>query len=151
MSEQARMTPPLVRNFLMKKNLWFHVADQQQEQLLQNYCHFLYTLLLKTTFSSGVVYCGSGVGGFSRAGPADPVQLVFSPLHPNTQTLLEGTAVCRQSWGCKEKSEIRQTFMQLYLNTWTIIYLVLCRIFHSLGKRCHPQQGRHLQRWCWHF
>lgn len=106
------MTPPLLRNFLMIKNLWFRVADHhrhQQHQQLQNHCHFLCTLLLKTTFSSRVVCCGSSVGGFSRAGLAGPVQLVFSPLHPNTQTILEGTAVCRQSWGCKEKCEISQT------------------------------------------
>ena len=110
--------------------------------------HFHYTRLLRTTFSSGVVYWGSGVWGFCRAGSADPVQLVFSTLHPSTQTFLEGTAVCRQSWGYKECVKSAKPLIQLCLNTKTFIYPVLCTIFHSLGKRCHLQQQCDLQWRC---
>lgn len=68
-------------------------------------CVMLFVKLVKVTFPGSVVSCRPGVGGFSGTRPAEPEQLIFSPLHPNTQTIFKRTATGRQS--CRRKENFR--------------------------------------------
>lgn len=53
------------------------------------------------TFAGSVVSSRPGVGCVCGTRPAEPVQLILSPLHPNTGTIFERTVIGRQGWGGK--------------------------------------------------